>query len=428
MRFDEDPKDKPESRADEEKTEETFSFLQETIKPEPMTRKKLFEQFARLAVRGIILGIFACLAFYALKPWVQNMGSPETVTIPEDAEEEEKAAELQKEEAEAEAVPDIEDYEAMMRSVGEVAKEVRKCIADVYARPGGEDWKSDGNRERTGCTGLIAADNGRELLIFSSNDVCADASAWDVIFSDGRTYQAELKKQDKNTGFAVFGVKRSALASATWEGVKVAQLGNSNIVSVGETVIGLGELFGYSDGRGYGIVSSKSQEKVTADHTFGVIATDIAASESGTGVLYNLDGEVIGMIDAAVLPKEQSSTVNAYAISDLKSIMELLLNGEEIPYVGINSVTIDEETAEGQGLPRGVYVTQVQADSPAMAAGIQAGDVLQTVDGISVSTTASYEAAVESSETGETIVVKGKRLGAGGYVDVSFEVAVGSKE
>ena len=118
----------------------------------------------------------------------------------------------------------------------------------------------------------------------------------------------------------------------------------------------------------------------------------------------------------------------AYGISDLKDALEFLSNGQAVPYIGIQGVTVTEELTASQGIPAGVYVQEVSADSPAMAAGIQSGDVITEVDGTSVTTLSGYNNALMQQETGNEIRVRGQRQGTGGYVDITFRVTVGSKE
>ena len=99
-----------------------------------------------------------------------------------------------------------------------------------------------------------------------------------------------------------------------------------------------------------------------------------------------------------------------------------------MPYIGIQGVTVTEELTDSQGIPAGVYVQEVSADSPAMAAGIQSGDVITEVDGTSVTTLSGYNNALMQQETGNEIRIRGQRQGTGGYVDITFRVTVGSKE
>ena len=96
--------------------------------------------------------------------------------------------------------------------------------------------------------------------------------------------------------------------------------------------------------------------------------------------------------------------------------------------MGIYGTTINDAVAKEQEMPTGIYVTQVRADSPGMAAGIQNGDVLQEIAGEKLSNLLSYEKAVLDCKVGQTVKIKGKRRGAGGYVDIDFNVVVGSLE
>ena len=105
-----------------------------------------------------------------------------------------------------------------------------------------------------------------------------------------------------------------------------------------------------------------------------------------------------------------------------------MANGESVPYIGIYGTTVTSELKEKQGMPAGIYVVDVDPDSPAMEAGIQSGDIICQVGDESVSSIVTYQSAVLATKSGRQVVVKGMRLGADGYVDVKFTVTVGSKE
>lgn len=430
MPWNEDPKGKSPKDLNEEPKEDNFSFLQETIKPEPITGKQVRRQLLKLAVYGIVVGMFACLGFYALKPWVQKLfpESPKTVTIPEDTEDMQKESEEAQLQEEQDEDLGIEEFETMMQSIYQVAVETRKSVVIIRGKQDTANLTKDVDSEDVGCTGLIAADNGRELLILSNNSLCAESTIWNIQFSDGSICEASLKKQDKNSRLAVFAVKRELISENTWDAITTATLGNSNVMTEGEAVIALGDTFGYTNGIGYGIISSNIHEKAIPDHTFSVLATDIPSAGHSSSVLCNLNGEIIGLIDSEIWTENQGNTANAYGISDLKPIMESLLNGQPVPYAGIYGVTVSSDISESKQIPSGMYVTQVQADSPAMAAGIQSGDVIQSVDGEKITSMVQYEKVLRNCKAGETIRLQGKRLGAGGYVEISFQLTLDSRE
>ncbi len=412
---------------------ESFLFLQETIKPKALTREQIFMQVVKMAMYGLILGVTACCGFYVTKPWAEHTFKEETqeVTLPVEEEEPEPVVEEVKEETEPEPEPSApvltaDSYKEMLQSLYGIAKEADKSIA--YIRKAGDENPLEEQGMHNGTAGLIVADNGQDLLIFGDNSICKDAEQWGAVFSDGSRHAAVLLKQDDNRGLAVFGVEKAAIGENTWDAIRIAELGNSNICTRGDVVIALGEMFGYENGIGYGIISSKEQNAYYADGQCGVIATDIAAAPGGTGVLFNQKGQVLGLLKGGILGESETGLANALAISDMKPAMQLLLNGDSIPYVGISGSTVTDKLFEEQGIPKGLYVTHVQTDSPAMKAGIQNGDVILEVGGSKVTGTTSYEKAVLECKAGDTVRIKGQRRGNGGYVSIDFTVAAGSME
>ncbi|WP_178006709.1 S1C family serine protease [Mediterraneibacter sp.] len=423
------PNDKEQKNPSEDSAEEqNYSFLQETIKVKPTSRESLIKQFVRIAIYGLILGVFACLGFFALKPWIQEWfgGSTKTVNIQGDEQSGEDPSQIADGNS-PESVFNAESYEEMTAGMNALAKEAQRSIVSVSTVSEDEAWKGDMTGEHRSVSGMITGDNGRELLVLTDSSICEDASAWEVTFSNGKKFRAVLKKQDANRKIAVFGIGQSSLDTDTKKAVKVAVLGNSNVVMQGEGVLALGNMFGYTDGMSYGVVSASNHKASFFDGECEVIATDIPAEEKGTGVLFNMDGEAVGLISASARNGSGKNVVNAYGISDLKPIIELLVNGKSVPYVGIRGTTVTPQLSEEHGMPQGIYVADVDPDSPAMAAGIQTGDIICQAAGEKVTDLSAYQTIVIDSSVGETMELVGKRLGADGYVDVDFSVVTEEK-
>lgn len=424
------PNDKEQKNPSKEGAEEKkYSFLQEKIKVKQGSREQLIKQFIRIAIYGLILGMFACLGFFALKPWMQKWfaGNTKTVTITEDEQSAEDPAENEAGNEQNPAL-DAESYEEMTAGLNERVKEARKSIVSVSAVSEKEEWNGEMTGILQSVAGVITGDNGQEFLIIADSSICTEASAWKVTISNGKSFDAVLKKLDNNRKIAVFGIGKNVVDEADRRSVKVAVLGNSNIVTQGDAVIALGNMFGYADGMSYGIVSASNYKVSFFDGECEVIATDIPAEEQGTGVLFNMDGEVIGLISASVWNGARKNVVNAYGISDLKPIIELLINGKSVPYIGIHGTTVTAQISEEHKMPCGIYVVDVDPDSPAMAAGIQIGDIICKAEGEDVKNIAAYQNIVTGSSVGETLKFVGKRLGSDGYVDIEFSVVTGEKE
>ena len=426
------PEEGPDGKnLEQSEKKESFAFLEETIKPKKISRQQGMKQLIRIAICGLVLGGSACLGFFALRPLAQHLFPEKTqvVTIQEDDQSEEDLAEG----GDTTEQNDVQDqqeisYVQMMSKAYEKALTAKKSVVSVTKGAEQENWNAEATGIDESVSGVIVADNGPEILILSYASICEDAKEWCVTFSDKSEYKASLKKKDKNSGFAIFAVDKKSLSDATWSASSVASLGNSNLTEQGDVIFALGNIFGYAGGSGYGIVSSSNYKEIGRDGEYSVIATDMSSASEGTGILFNLDGEVIGMISSDIWKDRGVRTANAYAISDLKLVIQLLANGASVPYIGVSGTAVTSGIQKEEGMPSGIYVIDVAADSPAMAAGIQSGDVICSVNGEKIVSMSAYRKLMLTLKAGDQIKVEGKRRGSEGYVDIKFDVMIESKE
>ncbi|MCI9614519.1 MAG: serine protease [Dorea sp.] len=420
------------SRMEQKPREETeegypeYSFIQETIKKEKgAVRKGLF----RMAGFGLVFGVSACVSFSALKPAMDSIfkENPEKVTIPAEEEPTEDIPEETEPEEVVQQTLDADSYRQMQRSLTSIAVKANRSVVEVVGVEETLDWMAETSDYKTSVSGVIVADNGRELLILGKSSVVKGAQKLLVIFNDGSSCPAVLKKSDGNLGLGIFAVNRSEIKDATWAQIETAVLGSSNAVSKGDVAIVIGKPFGYAGAMGFGSIASGKNTLDLADGQYRLINTDIAGSKNGSGFIVNLQGEVIALIDQGTAEEGSTELVTGYGITDIKTVIEQLSNGKGVPYIGIYGVDVTEEIEE-QGIPKGLYVKNVDADSPAMAAGIQSGDVIMSVGDINVQTYTAYHQALTASSVGSEVKITGQRQGADGYVDIEFNVTIGSKE
>ncbi|WP_461810370.1 S1C family serine protease [Faecalimonas sp.] len=411
----------------EEKKE--FSFLQETIKSEQMTGRKLAGRVIVIAACGFLFGIMSCVGFFALKPWAESTfhQNAKEVTIPKDEEKKEQTAKIESVQS-SDPEMNLESHEQLNEALFEVAKRAERGVVEVRGIHGKEGWIKETYDTVNSVSGVIIADTGAELLILADNGVLKDAESLKATFCDGSTYSVEVKKQDKNLGIAIFQVKKAILKSTTTRQIITLRLGNSNLVTQGDTLVALGKPFGYSDAIGYGIASAVNKEISFADGKYRMILSDISGSNNSSGIFINTAGEVVGLIKSDLSGSGNISTTNALAISDLKTEIELLSNGKSVSYIGITGAEITERIETEQGLPQGLYVKNVEADSPAMAAGIQCGDIITSVERTKITTQEAYQNAILEYPKGTQIELNGKRRSNNGYAEIKFNVTVGSKE
>ena len=412
-----------------EQASEEYSFLQEIIKDEQKDLKKIVKKVVKWAILGFVFGMTACTGFFALKPWAETTFQRDTdkVEIPKD----EEAEEVTQPETVTELVQQeltMEDYRELNQVISEVAAEAKKCVVQVTGIAQDGSWANEQDSGALQSAGLIVADNGRELLILMNYSSVKSASLFQVEFADGTDHEAVLKQKDGTIDLAIFSVAKSGISEETWAQIKVAELGNSNTLQQGRTLIAVGSPFGYADGVGYGVASSVEESIVRADGKYSVIITDMPGAQKGSGFLFDTYGKVQGIIDSSFIDDGSNGILSAIGISAVKSEIELMSNGKNVPYVGIVGTVVTAEMSEAQGIPEGLYVTEVEVDSPAMKAGIQSGDVITKVGSRKVSDLEAYRKAILEQEAGKTITLTGQRRGAENYVDIKFSVTVGVKQ
>lgn len=411
--------------------EEEYSFLQEIIKDEAGDQAKWKHDVLRRIQLGLIFGLVACFTFFACKPWVEKRfeGDPTEVTIPQDEQQEKDQTQQEQEQVqEQKPVLTTETYQEMLNNLKQVSGEVRKSVVEIQGAVTEEKFSKDQEDKEKSISGMIVADNGQELLILAGELPVKDAKIIRVTFSGDSQCDAILKSRDAGLGLCVYAVQRKNIADDVWAQIETATLGGSKVVSEGDTVIAVGKLYGCDTIAGYGVIESGENYLDKADGQYQTIYTDVAGDISGSGVLVNIRGEVIGIINTSVRTDDQTNKISGYGISDIKDVIELLSNGKNVPYLGVSGVEVSSEM-QGQGIPQGVYVKEVDAGSPAMAAGIQSGDIITNIADTDIINLLGYHNTLMKQNVGDKILVRGKRQGTGGeYVDIDFGVTVGYKQ
>lgn len=405
-----------------------YSFLQEVIKDEVGGTGKRKKRILRKIGVGIFIGLVACFTFSVFKPWVESRisGNPDEVTIPRDTK---QTAENEADRSGKDGNGQKKDnYSKSVKSLSDVAKKGKRSVVSLLVLTGATIGNKEFVSESQSVSGVLIADNGQELLILGPTMEVGETQQIQATFSDGKKYQVTEKKSDANLELTIYAVKKSQLEEKTAKSIRLAALGSSYEVKKGDTTVLLGMLFGQGDAVGYGVLRSSTEKAERADGTYHILGAELAGFTGGSGIMFNRQEEVIGIICDAAGEDAKEELMHAYAISDIKDVMQFLANGESVPYIGIHATDVSENIAEDRRIPRGIYVDKVEADSPAMRAGIQSGDVLTAIGGTDIENFEQYHELLMEEKEGTHLLIKGYRRGAKDqYVAVHFNATVGNK-
>ncbi|MBO5472870.1 MAG: PDZ domain-containing protein [Lachnospiraceae bacterium] len=385
-------------------------FLREKIKQKPVNKKKLIRRTVITVVMAVVFGLVACLTFLILEPVISNRLYPEeeaqevqfpeeTVTeemkpedmlVQDEEAEEEPPAELEDEQIEellSQVQFNLEDYQAIYSELAQLATAAGRAVVTVTGVTSDVDWFNNIYENMASASGVIVANNGKSILILVSAGALHGADSIEVTFCDQTQVEAELVQRDQTTGFAILSVPLISIEEDTMDVIDIAALGSSNSSSLlGTPIIALGSPLGTSGSVCYGIVTSTGTVIDQPDSAYKSITTDIYGSHNATGVLVNLKGMVIGIIDNENTSNDMDNLLKAYGISELKKTIEKMSNDQEMAYMGVHGADVPQEAIAESGIPAGAYIKEIEMDSPAMAAGIQSGDVITKVDGMPITT------------------------------------------
>ena len=321
---------------------------------------------------------------------------------------------------------DLGGYQTLQNKLYEVGREADKFIVSVMNVKKDTDI-FDTNYESTGLgSGVIVADTGGQLLILTEHKTIQGASSIRVTFVDGATVGAELQKYDGNTGIAVLRVNAEDVSKETKKQIAVATLASSVGVSLGQMVLAVGSPIGTIHSVLTGNITSNKNTISTPDCNYTVFTTDMVGTADGSGALINTNGEIIGFVLQDYNLQKDQTTLTAVSISELKGVIELLSNDKSVPYIGLRMSTVTEEISKDYNMPMGVYVRDVEIDSPAMEAGFQSGDVITAIGGEEVMTAEDYEKLILTLKAEDVVRINCRRQSAEGYISLDIDVTVGT--
>lgn len=410
---------------------EDFSFLNEKIKEKPFYKKKPVRMIAATAGLAVLFGLISCAVFVKAYPWLEKrLGGAQNIEIPEDfAEDPQQPPEnaLGQEEEQPPIVVDsgitLEEYGILCAEFQGLAREAQRALVTVTAVRSDVDWFNVAYENSGQTSGMIIGDNGIELLILTKYGEIKESDGINVTFADGTVSSAAMKKFDRATGLAVISVNLGSLPAETKEKITQAKLGNSVRLEAGTPVLALGYADGSQGSMKVGMLTSVHSCQSVVDAEYTVFATDMARNPGADGVLVNLNGEIIGIIEDEHLPGNTEDVLMAYAISDIKKLIERLSNGQDVTYLGIKGVTVTE-AALAQGVPEGVYVTEAEMESPAMLGGIQSGDVIQKINGQKIGGMEELSEALQKLSDRQEISLEGQRQTGNGYKKINYKIVL----
>ena len=450
-------------------------FMVEKIKVKPVNKKKLIRRTLITISMAIIFGVVACVTFLVLEPVISNWLYPEEepqvemVVFPEDREEmspeemlaenlptespspspsptpEPEPEESSEEEPEETPVPvvlgeeqvqeildqvtfGLDDYKELYGALGVYAESLRHYMVTITALTSNIDWLDSVQESKNQCSGVIVNENGMELLILADYSAIGSAERLVLTFYDDSQAEAHIKQVNTATNLAVLSVPLEDLSETikAEESLPIVQFGYSGGRSMaGTPVVVVGSPMGTANSVGYGMVTASTTILSKPDRNYRLILTDVSGSQNASGVIFDLQGQMLGIITNNKTGSDMRNLITAYGITELQKTVEKMSNAVPIPYMGIRGGDVPREANQEFGVPYGAYVEEVDMDSPAMQEGIQRGDVITALDDKPVANFNMYSNILMQMEPGQTMTVIVMRQAQDEYREMEFFIELG---
>ena len=314
-----------------------------------------------------------------------------------------------------------------MISMSNYAREIGNYVVTITAVKSSVDWLNSVNDSSNVTSGIVIAENNVELLILADSTPLKNSDSLTMATRNGFSAPAYIKEVDNITGLAIIGVALTDVPGETDIESLIAPLGSSSGIYVGVSVVAVGSPKGVSGSIGYGIVDAPRTMVSNADTFMYCYQTDIPSSKNSSGVLFNMQGQVVGIITNKETGTTGSNVVMVYGITELKGLIEKMSNGQEISYLGISGTNVTSQANSELGVPMGAFITATDMDSPAMLAGVQVGDVIVAMNDQKISTFIEYVNVLQNTKPGDTVTLTVQRKSQEEYVPIDLEMTVVSR-
>ena len=286
-------------------------------------------------------------------------------------------------------------------------------------------------------SGIIIGQSEEHILIVTNNHVISGAQQVEIVFEDDSTAMANVKGADAGTDLAVLEVPIKELEAETIDSIRVAVLGDSNSLELGEMVVAIGNALGYGQSVTVGYISALGREVEIEGVMMKLIQTDAAINPGNSGgALINTRGQVIGINTVKNVGQAVEGMGYAIPITEAIPMIEMLMNREAVTdikdmgFLGImltSAQNITEEFAQRFNMPVGIYVNEIVEDSPAEEAGLETGHIIVGADGIKIETVDDLLNILSYTKPGEELIIEVKELEGDQYVDKEISVVLGKR-
>jgi len=394
-----------------------YSPIASPFETQPKKKRGLFKKMIALVLSGLLFGSTASAAFYGVSTLFPEKEKTSKPTI-------------------APSSVITQEYGAS-NTVSQIAQNAMPSVVSITTLSVQQvEYFFFGRREieYESCgSGIIIGQNENDLILVTNYHVVEESKTITCTFIDDESVEARVEDYEEDMDIAILSIPLSDVEDETLSQIKVAVLGDSDSLVIGEPVIAVGNALGFGQSVTSGIISAIGREIDILD--IPMLQTDAAINPGNSGgALLNYKGEVVG-INTAKASRENVEGIGwVIPISEVKERLELMMrqidkrpkDESEMGSLGIQCMDVNDLAQELYGIPAGVCIMSVEEDGPAAKAGLQKGDIITEVGSVPVQSNEDLYDVLLRHKAGESVLVTYRRLEDGEYVSRTIFVVLGA--
>lgn len=320
--------------------------------------------------------------------------------------------------------------------VSEIVENVMPSIVSITSKTLASNysyfpWYGSQEYYTTGAgSGIIISKTSSELLILTNYHVVEDTKEIVVSFIDEETVNATIKGYSERKDIAVISVNLNDIKNETIDAIRIATLGNSDELKVGNGIIAIGNALGYGQSVTVGVVSALNRDVSIDGYSNKMIQLDAAINGGNSGgALLNSKGEVVGVNSAKYSSSYGETSIEgmgfAIPMSDIKTLVESLANGEEDTngaVLGVQGYMIDEEYSTSYNMPQGFYISSIVEGSGADKSDLEIGNIIVKIDDVEIESFDDLSNYLYEKKVGDKVTLTVKYISGRSYKEKEVKV------
>ncbi|GMQ62013.1 S1C family serine protease [Vallitalea maricola] len=312
-----------------------------------------------------------------------------------------------------------------------IAENMKPSIVTITSVVTAKDWFNNQYEQEGTGSGIIFGENEEVIYIVTNQHVIDGARNVVVTFFNSENINAKVVGYERDYDLAVLSVAKKDMKNELLDSIKIAKLGDSDKIKVGELAVAIGNPLGkqYSNTVTVGYISAINRTLESTDKSLPLIQTDAAINPGNSGgALVNAQSEVIGINSYKLASTDIEGMGFAIPVNEAKPIIEDIVNQKDRPALGIRGIDVTEEMGDFYGLPIGILVKEVTEGSGAEKAGLRSQDIIFEFGGAKIFNFEDLQKEIEKYEVGDTVSVKVARKTNNGFEKVELNVKLTDRQ